>query len=146
MNTSALIFWSRLIQAAAAAVLGLSAVLLLAPSLGERAFNLVYYHQLVSPVEVPGTTVGYIQFANGIIGAVMAGWMIGIIMLARGPFVAGQTYAWNTIAFPLAGWFVIDSAFSVAHGVWGNVLLNAATALMFSVSLLASRKHFGATK
>lgn len=71
-------------------MLGLSAVLLLAPSLGERVFNLVY-HQLVGPVEVPGTTVGSIQFANGIIGAVMAGWMIGIIMLARGPFVAGQT-------------------------------------------------------
>jgi len=146
MNRSALAFWSRLLQAAAAVVLGLSAVLLLAPSMGEAVFNLVYYHQLAGPVEVPGPALGYIRFANGIIGAVMAGWMIGIIMLARGPFAAGHRHAWNTIAFPLAGWFVIDTAFSLAHGVWGNVLLNVATALMFGIPLLASRRHFDETK
>jgi hypothetical protein len=36
----------------------------------------------------------------------------------------------------------VDTAFSAAHGVWGNVLLNTGTALMFGVPLLASRKYF----
>jgi hypothetical protein len=137
-----LVFWSRLIQAAAAVVLTLSAVLLLAPDLGERVFNLVYYRQLSGPVQAPAPVAGYIQFANGIIGAVMAGWMFTVIMLARGPFVAGQVLAWRTIAYPLAGWYAVDTAFSAAHGVWGNVLLNTGTALMFGVPLLASRKYF----
>ena len=142
MNKTALHFWSRLIQMAAAVVLVLSAVLMLAPSLGEAFFYFVYFQQPASPVAVPGEIQGYLRFANGIIGAVMAGWMMGIIMLARGPFRAGERFAWNAIAWPLLGWYVIDTTFSIAHGVWGNVLLNTGTALMFGVPLLASRRHF----
>ena len=97
------------------------------------------------PVEVPSLAHGYIWFANGIIGAVMAGWMVGIILLARGPFLEGWPHAWNIIAIPLASWFLIDTAFSIAHGVWGNVLLNTATGLMFGIPLLFSRRHFIAT-
>jgi hypothetical protein len=138
----ALLFWSRLIQGAAAVVIVLSLTLLFAPRLGESIFNLVYYNQFSSPVEVPRPALGYIWFANGIIGAVMAGWMICIIMLARGPFVEGSLHAWNIIAIPLAGWFLIDTAFSLAHGVWGNVLLNTATGLIFGIPLLFSRRHF----
>jgi hypothetical protein len=140
----ALLFWSRLIQGAAAVVIVLSLTLLLAPRLGEAIFNLVYYHQVSSPVEVPSQAQGYIWFANGIIGAVMAGWMICIILLARGPFVEGRLHAWNTIAIPLASWFLIDTVFSIAHGVWGNVLLNTATGLIFGIPLLFSRRHFSA--
>ncbi len=138
----ALLLWSRLIQGAATVVIVLSLTLLVAPRLGESIFNLVYYNQFSSPVEVPHSVQGYIWFANGIIGAVMAGWMICIIMLARGPFLGGRLQAWNMIAMPLAGWFVIDTAFSIAHGVWGNVLLNSATGLIFAIPLFFSRRHF----
>ena len=69
----ALLFWSRLIQAAAAVVITLSLTLLLAPRLGEAIFNLVYFYQLSIPVEVPSLAMGYIWFANGITCAVMAG-------------------------------------------------------------------------
>ena len=126
-------------------MLTLSAVLLLAPDLGERVFNLVYFQQPASPVPAPAPVAGYIQFANGIIGAVLAGWMFTVIMLARGPFLAGQALAWRTIAYPLFGWYAVDTAFSAAHGVWGNVLLNTGAALMFGIPLMASRKHFRAT-
>ena len=118
----ALLFWSRLIQAAAAVVIILSLTLLLAPRLGEAVFNLVYYHQLSNPVDVPSLALGYIWFANGIIGAVMAGWMICIILLARGPFLEGRRHAWNAIAIPLACWFLIDTAFSIAHRAFNRVL------------------------
>ena len=142
MNRSDLTLWSRLIQAAAAVVLALSAVLMLAPSLGEAFFYLVYFQQPTSPVAVPAEIQGYLRFANGIIGAVMAGWMMAVIALARGPLRAGERFAWNSIAWPLLGWYAIDTTFSIAHGAWGNVLLNNGTALMFGVPLLASRRHF----
>ena len=142
MPIAPLVFWSRLIQAAALVVLTLSAILLLAPGVGEQVFNLVYFQQLASPVPPPAPVAGYIQFANGIIGAVMAGWMFTVIMLARGPFRQGQALAWNAIAYPLAGWYAVDTAFSVAHGVWGNVLLNTGTAVLFGIPLLGSRRHF----
>ena len=143
MDKMALHFWSRLVQGAAAVVLALSAVLMLAPPLGETFFHLVYFQQPASPVPVPAEIQGYLRFANGIIGAVMAGWMMAVIVLARGPFRAGERFAWNAIAWPLLGWYVIDTTFSIAHGIWGNVLLNTGTALMFGVPLLASRRHLG---
>ena len=142
MNKTALHFWSRLTQTAAAGVLVLRAVLMLVTSLGEAFFYLVYFQQPASPVAVPAEIQGYLRFANGIIGAVMAGWMMVVIALARGPFRAGERFAWNAITWPLLGWYVIDTTFSIAHGVWGNVLLNTGTALMFGVPLLASRRHF----
>jgi len=138
----ALSLWSSFIQAAAGVVLALSAVLMLAPPLGETFFYLVYFQQPASPVPVPAEVLGYLRFANGIIGAVMAGWMLVIIVLARGPFRAGERWAWQAMAWPLLGWYVIDTAFSIGHGVWGNVLLNTGTGLMFGVPLLASRRHF----
>jgi hypothetical protein len=67
--------------------------LLLSPRLGEAIFNLIYFHQLSIPVEVPSLAHGYIWFANGIIGAVMVGRMICIILLARGPFLEGRPHA-----------------------------------------------------
>ena len=123
-------------------VLALSALLMLAPPLDETFFYLVYFQQPASPAPVPTEILGYLRFANGIIGAVMAGWMMVIIALARGPFRAGERWAWQAMAWPLVGWYVIDTAFSMAHGVWGNVLLNTGTGLMFGVPLLASRRHF----
>lgn len=141
-NLQALRRWSRLIQTAAASVLVLSAVLMLAPSVGERFFYLVYFRQPVSPVPLPDPAQGYIWFAHGILGAVMAGWMITIVALARGPFMAGERYAWNAIAGPLAGWYAIDTGFSLAHGVWGNVLLNTALAVLFGLPLIRSRRLF----
>lgn len=136
-----LLLWSRLIQAAALVVLSLSATLLLLPGLGEAVFYQVYYGQITSPVPVPGPVQAYIRFANGIIGAVMVGWMLAIIWLARGPLLHGQRYAWGAIAWPLLGWYVIDSTFSLAHGIWGNVILNTGTAVLFRVPLLFSRRH-----
>lgn len=142
MRATALAFWSRVIQVAAGVLLLLSAVLLLAPALGEALFYFVYFRQSESPVAVPAPAVGYIRFANGIIGAVMAGWMMVIIALARGPFLAGERFGWSAIAWPLLGWYVVDTAFSVAHGVWGNVALNTGAALMFGIPLLAAKRHF----
>lgn len=138
---AALLRASRLIQAAAAVVLGLSALLLLAPSMGEAVFYGVYFLQPTSPVALPAEAQAYIRFAHGIIGAVMAGWMFAVIALARGPFLAGHLHAWRAIAWPLAGWFVIDTTFSLVHGVWGNALLNVATASMFAPPLIMSRRH-----
>jgi hypothetical protein len=141
-----LVLWSRLIQAAAGVVLALSALLLLAPAMGAAVFNLVYFGSMSSPVAAPAVVQGYIHFANGVIGAVMAGWMLTIIVMARGPFRAGERWAWQAVAWPLLGWYLIDTAFSIAHGVWGNVLLNTGTALLFGVPLLGSRRHFAVNR
>jgi hypothetical protein len=141
MNHAALRFWSVWLQAAAALVMALCAALLLAPSLGLAIFSTVYFLQPEFPVPVPQAVDAYIRFMHGILGAVMLGWMVAVIALARGPFVAGQRHAWNTIAASVGVWFLIDASYSALHGVWGNVALNVATAAMFALPLIGSRKH-----
>jgi hypothetical protein len=54
----ALSLWSYFIQAAAGVVLALSALLMLAPPLGETFFYLVYLQQPASPVPVPAEVLG----------------------------------------------------------------------------------------
>jgi hypothetical protein len=135
-------FWSVWLQAAAAVMLALSAALLLAPSLGLAIFSTVYFLQPEFPVPVPAPVEAYIRFMHGVLAATMLGWMVAVIALARGPFVAGQRHAWIALAASLGAWFLIDTSYSVWHGVWGNVALNVTTALMFAWPLLASRKHF----
>ena len=71
-------------------MLALSALLLFAPATGAAVFNRVYFGSLTSPAAAPAVAQGYIRFANGINGAVMAGWMLAIIVMARGPFLAGE--------------------------------------------------------
>jgi hypothetical protein len=141
-NPSRLRLCSALIQFAALAVLFFGITLIIAPSAGEWIFNRVYYGQPVRPADVSGPALEYIRFANGIIGAVMIGWMICIIMIARGPFMSADPYAWKLIALPLAVWFLVDTGFSITHGIWGNVALNAAVGLMFGIPRLLSHRHF----
>jgi hypothetical protein len=142
MNHAALRFWSVWLQAAAAVMIALCAVLLLAPSLGLAIFSTVYFLQPEFPVPVPLAVDAYIRFVHGILGAVMLGWMVAVLVLARGPFLNGQRHAWNTIAVSVGAWFLIDTSYSALHSVWGNVVLNLFTAATFAVSLIGSRKHF----
>jgi hypothetical protein len=144
MTSTPLRFWSVWLQAATGVVMALSAVLLLAPSLGLAIFSTVYFLQPEFPASAPAPVVAYIRFMHGVLGAVMLGWMAAVAALARGPFLAGQRHAWSTIAVSLSAWFLIDTSYSALHGVWGNVALNAATAALFAVPLIASRKHFKA--
>jgi hypothetical protein len=130
------------LQAAAAVVILLSAVLLLAPATGMVIFSTVYFWQPEFAEPAPASVVAYIRFMHGVLGAVMVGWMVAVIALARGGFVAGQRHAWNTIAASLGAWLLVDTTYSALHAVWGNVALNVATAAMFAVPLIASRKHF----
>jgi hypothetical protein len=142
MNGAGLRFWSVWLQAAAAVVMALCTVLLLAPSLGLAIFSTVYFLQPEFPVPVPAPAEDYIRFVHGILGAVMLGWMVAVLALARGPFLKGQRHAWNTIAVSVGAWFLIDTGYSALHGVWGNVVLNSFTAATFAVPLIGSRKHF----
>ena len=141
MNSSPLRFWSSWLQAAAGVVITLSAVLLLAPSLGLAIFSAVYFSQPEFPISVPAPAAAYIRFMHGVLGAVMLGWMASVLTLVRGPFLAGKRCAWNAVAVSLSVWFLTDTGHSIWHSVWGNVALNLVTAALFAVLLIGSSKH-----
>ncbi len=142
MSSDALGRWSRMLQGAALVVIALSAVLLLAPALGLGFFDWVYFAGAAEATPLGAEADAYLRFTNGVLGAVMIGWMLLIMALARGPFRRGEAFAWNLIAASMATWFVVDTTFSLANGVFGNALLNLGTLIMFAVPLALSRSQF----
>jgi hypothetical protein len=135
--------WSRALLVASTAVIALGSLLVLAPSVGGAFFNVVFFSRLSYPVPFPPEADAYIRVVNGVLGAVMIGWMVVVIRMARGPFRRGQLFAWNAIAWSIGVWFVVDTTFSLASRAFGNALLNLCTAAMFAVPLAASRRYFG---
>ena len=130
--------WEVLLQATLAGLTGMGLLLLLAPSIGEKFFYLVYYGALQPPEPFSDEAHRYIRFAHGVLGAMMLGWMVLIHRLARispnGPAASN----WSLIRISIGTWFVIDTTFSIVHGIYGNVLLNLTCAIGILVPL-----HYG---
>jgi hypothetical protein len=136
------VFWCNWLIVVAAAVSLFSALLLLAPLLGQQVFDAIYFFTLEPQPPATEREAAYLRFTNGVLGAVMIGWMTLIAIVANDPFRRGERWAWTAIAASVGVWYVIDTTFSLAHDIVGNALLNSAIAAAFAVPLLATRRSF----
>ena len=135
-------FWCNWLIAVAASIGLFSAVLLLAPPLGQRIFDVIYFFTL-EPQPLPAEReTDYLRFTNGVLGAVMIGWMVLIAVVANGPFRRRERWAWTAIAASMGTWYVVDTTFSLAHGIIGNALFNTAIIAAFVIPLAATRSSF----
>lgn len=135
-------FWCNWLIAVAIAISLFSALLLLAPPVGQLVFDAIYFFTL-EPQPLPAAReTAYLRFTNGVLGAVMIGWMVLIAIVANGPFRRGEAWAWTAIAASVGVWYVTDTTFSLANGVTGNALFNTAVVAAFAVPLLATRTSF----
>ena len=130
--------WEFLLQATLAGLTGMGLILLLAPSIGEKFFYLVYHGALQPPEPFSDEAHRYIRFVHGVLGAMMLGWMVLIHRLARISPNGPVTSNWSLIRISIGTWFVIDTTFSIVHGIYGNVLLN----LMCAIGILVPL-HYG---
>ncbi len=130
--------WRLLAQATMVVMMALGAVMLLAPTLGEKIFYLVYYQTIVPPADFSEEARRYIRFTNAVLGAVMIGWMTVTYRLISArqdvPFPVR-----SALILSFGSWYVVDTIFSAAHGIWGNVALNTAVAIGILLPL-----HLGA--
>lgn len=135
-------FWQRwlLVTTVAVALFGL--VLAVAPSLGRQVFGLLIYRSTTGIETLGAAAIPYISLVHGVLGATMFGWAIALGALVVGPFARGSWDAWFGITVSLAGWFVVDTVFSVATGFWPNAILNIAFAVLFAIPLAATFRSF----
>lgn len=120
--------WRLLIQTTMVMMIALGAVMLLTPELGEKIFYLVYYQSINPPPDFSDEARRYIRFTNGVLGAVLVGWMIltyRLVATSRGVRFSVR----QGLMLSIGCWFVIDTAFSALHGIWGNVALNVLVAI-----------------
>ena len=135
------VFWSRWLAVCSAIVLLFGAALVFVAGPMQALFESLYF------TPNTGTTldvdaVAYTTFFQGVLGAVMMGWSVVLLYLARGPFRRGESSAWNTFALSLAVWFVADVAWSLWTGYWQNALLNAGLFVLFAIPLAATYGRF----
>jgi hypothetical protein len=86
--------------------------------------------------------LAYRSWVFGVTGAVMGGWGMLMVWVVRGPFRRRERWAWASLALPLACWYLVDTASSLAHGVVSNAILNTGLLVLFAPPLIGSAPTF----
>ena len=82
-------------------------------------------------------------FLLGPLGGTILGSYVLCGAIAAGPFARREPWAWWAITASLLAWFLLDSAVSIRHGAWFNVLqINALTLVGQGLPLVATAKVF----
>lgn len=83
----------------------------------------------------------YVLFISGVLGAVLIGWMLLLLAVARGPLLRRERWAWRAVAVCFAVWFLVDTGFSLAIGSPAHALFNVGFAAAVGIPLAALRRH-----
>ena len=84
-------------------------------------------------------------FLLGPLGATILGSYILCGFVAAGPFKRRESWAWWAITLSLLAWFALDSAVSIAHGAWFNVVqINCLTLIGQGLPLAMTWRAFTA--
>lgn len=114
-------------------------MMLLLHDLTRELFDLIAFLGAASPVDADAEH--FQSFFYGVTGAVMIGWSVALLGLARGPVRRREPWAWTTLAASVTVWFVLDSTLSAVMGFPGNVVLNTVLAIAFWIPLLLIRRE-----
>jgi hypothetical protein len=93
----------------------------------------------------PAEALPFRAFILGPLGATIAGFYVLQTFIVATAFRRRERWAWQAIAAATLVWFVVDSAVSVAHGAWFNVLMiNLTTLLLVGLPLAMTYRAFPA--
>lgn len=115
---------------------------------GSRVFDLLFNR----PVDAafwsirPDGIEPFRAWVYGVLGATLSGWATCIVFIARHPFRRRERWAWDCLCAGVTLWYVVDTACSIAFGVWFNVGLNSVVVVLVFAPLLATRGEFVARR
>ncbi len=110
------------------AVMGLGFVALPQVTLGF--FDWMLFGSLeASPIIGPEART-YAAFIAQVLGAVLAGWALLLICLVRMAVAPDPGWRWRAFALSFGGWFIVDTAASLATGFWQNAVFNLCFAVL----------------
>lgn len=88
------------------------------------------------------TEVLFQQFLFGVMGAVMAGWMLLLAVIVHIPFRRGEKWAWYAIDASVLLWFIGDCTISLVVGFHANLWINIALLVAVMLPLLMTYRQF----
>lgn len=133
-------FWQRWLMMVTVGVIIYSLCLILFPITMLELFNKLFFPSMDVNRDFSVESKAYITFTQGVLGAVIIGWMITILSMLRYPFGQQQ---WNTLTLSISMWFVIDSGYSLYAGVAAHAVFNVVFLMLFAIPLGAIHSHKG---
>lgn len=130
--------WVTWLSVVSAGVMAFGLLLVVAPTLAARGFSLLIYGDAGHLASFGPEPARYVTLAHAVLGATMLGWGLALLLVTRRLLARGSKLGWRLIAFSVAAWFVLDTAYSLASGFWHNAVLNLAFVGLFAVPLLAT--------
>ncbi len=136
--------WLRWLQAAVGATILFGLAMALLPEITRQGFGLILYGEAGAVAGFGPEVQPYLRLSHAVMGSLMVGWGLALWLVVQGPFRRGDRLGWNVLAISQVGWYVPDTAVSIATGLWPNAVLNTVFALAYAVPLLATRSLFRA--
>lgn len=136
------LFWWKWMVVSSWGVIAAGIAMVVLPDVMNRFFSLLFYNATDYYPSFGESASGYITFAHGVLGSVMAGWGVALLGVLHGQFRKGQRDGWLAIACSVALWFALDTAVSLIYGLWQNALLNLVVAELYIIPLVATFRQF----
>ena len=138
--TMSLQFWQRWLMVAAGGVMLYSSALIVLSDIMHNLFNTLFF--AAPDGAFSKEALNYIRLVQGVLGAVLIGWMLTVISILISSFKRGERSAWYTVAVPVVVWFVVDAGFSLLIGVPAHAVFNILFLILFATPLAATFKTF----
>lgn len=132
--------WDRWLATVLVAVIGYGAVLVVRGSAVLPVFDWLGFGPRVAGITAD-PAVDHVLLIYGVLGAVLLGWMLLLLAVARGPLLRRQRWAWTAMTTCVSAWFVIDSGFSLAIGATEHAMFNLGFAAALGIPLIGLRRH-----
>lgn len=82
----------------------------------------------------------YVLFLQGVLGAVIFGWVLLMLAVVQHGLARDATGPWwSALVLSVGGWFLLDTGFSLAVASWQHALFNVAFLVALAVPLIALR-------
>ncbi len=128
-------FWRRWLMAVMAAVILYSLAIMIFSETMQTLFNSLFFG--FAPSVFSTEANAYIRLVQGVLGAVMIGWMTALWLLVALLFGQPDRRVWTILTLSIGVWFVLDTGFSVWIGVLAHAVFNVPFLVLFALPLVA---------
>jgi hypothetical protein len=122
------------------AVIGYGAVLVVRGSMAAALFDRLGFGPSAAGLTTDAGTA-HLRLVHGVLGAVLIGWMLLLLALARGPLRRRHRWAWMAMTTSVTAWFLIDTVFSLAIGATAHATFNLGFAAGLGIPLAGLHRH-----
>lgn len=133
------IFWRRSLVLTSLLIAVYAVALVVTGPTAARLFDALGFG--MSSGRIPdGAPHAYVLFIYGVLGSVLAAWMLTVAGIAACLLPRVGSEAWLVLVLPVLSWFVMDTGFSLVVGSWPHAAFNVIFLAALGIPLLGWRR------